>query len=221
MKKMILAGAVAAMLTACASVGGLVGGKEDARVTALASRSDVLVNDMAISLDEAAQSYVLALTAAGDTANANRIQTETKDLRKSKDKDQVSAAMALLNEVNLSAQMEAATEVTDEGKTQVKEAIKRLGAAIVLDGEIGTDAANLTSDAENVLSSLDAKELAVSSDGINKIIDNAKWVGTSAPEQATVFTTSADALKAFAEKNGVEIPTSEEIEAYGKELKNK
>jgi hypothetical protein len=129
--------------------------------------------------------------------------------------------MTLLNEVNLSAQMEAATEVTDEGKTQVKEAIKRLGAAIVLDGEIGTDAATLTSDAENVLSSLDAKELAVSSDGINKIIDNAKWVGTSAPEQATVFTTSADALKSFAEKNGVEIPTSEEIEAYGKELKNK
>lgn len=221
MKKMILAGAVAAMLTACASVGGLVGGKENPRVTALASRSDVLVNDMAISLDEAAQSYVLALTAAGDTANANRIQTETKDLRKSKDKDQVAAAMTLLNEVNLSAQMEAATEVTDEGKTQVKEAIKRLGAAIVLDGEIGTDAATLTSDAENVLSSLDAKELAVSSDGINKIIDNAKWVGTSAPEQATVFTTSADALKSFAEKNGVEIPTSEEIEAYGKELKNK
>ena len=221
MKKMILAGAVAAMLTACASVGGLVGGKENPRVTALASRSDVLVNDMAISLDEAAQSYVLALTAAGDTANANRIQTETKDLRKSKDKDQVAAAMTLLNEVNLSAQMEAATEVTDEGKTQVKEAIKRLGAAIVLDGEIGTDAATLTSDAENVLSSLDAKDLAVSGEGINKIIDNAKWVGTSAPEQVTVFTTSADALKAFAEKNGVEIPTSEEIEAYGKELKNK
>lgn len=221
MKKMILAGAVAAMLTACASVGGLVGGKENPRVTALASRSDVLVNDMAISLDEAAQSYALALTAAGDTANANRITTETKDLRKSKDKDQVSAAMTLLNEVNLTAQLEAATEVTDEGKTQVKEAIKRLGAAIVLDGEIGTDAATLTSDAENVLSSLDAKELAVSSDGINKIIDNAKWVGTSAPEQVNVFTTSIDGLKSFAEKNGVEIPTSEEIEAYGKELKNK
>ena len=221
MKKMILAGAIAAMLTACASVGSLAGGEENPRVKALASRSDGLVHDMAISLDEAAQSYVLALTAAGDTANANRITTETKDLRKTKDKEKVEAAMALLNEVNLTAQLDAATEVTDEGKTQVKDAIKRLGAAIVLDGEVGTDAATLADDAQNVLSSLDAKELAVSTDGINKIIDNAKWVGTAAPEQVNVFTTSAEGLKSFAEKNGVEIPTSDEIEAYGKELKSK
>ena len=221
MKKMILAGAIAAMLTACASVGSLAGGEENPRVKALASRSDGLVHDMAISLDEAAQSYVLALTAAGDTANANRITTETKDLRKTKDKEKVEATMALLNEVNLTAQLDAATEVTDEGKTQVKDAIKRLGAAIVLDGEVGTDAATLTSDAENLLSSLDAKELAVSTDGINKIIDNAKWVGTAAPEQVNVFTTSAEGLKSFAEKNGVEIPSSDEIEAYGKELKSK
>ena len=221
MKKMILAGAIAAMLTACASVGSLAGGEENPRVKALASRSDGLVHDMAISLDEAAQSYVLALTAAGDTANANRITTETKDLRKTKDKEKVEAAMALLNEVNLTAQLDAATEVTDEGKTQVKDAIKRLGAAIVLDGEVGTDAATLADDAQNVLSSLDAKELAVSTDGINKIIDNAKWVGTAAPEQVNVFTTSAEGLKSFAEKNGVEIPSSDEIEAYGKELKSK
>ena len=86
MKKLILAGAVAAMLSACAGVGGMLGGWNP-QITALSAKSTELTFDVAISLDASAQSYVAVLDAVGNKTEAERIKAETANLRDEKDKD--------------------------------------------------------------------------------------------------------------------------------------
>ncbi|MBQ3777142.1 MAG: hypothetical protein II835_03475, partial [Fibrobacter sp.] len=100
MKKLILAGAVAALLSACAGIGGMLGGG-NSQVTALSAKSTELTVDIAISLDASAKSYVDVLDAVGNKTEAERIKAETANLRDEKDKEKLEAAMGMLNEVDI------------------------------------------------------------------------------------------------------------------------
>ena len=202
MKKMILAGAVAALLTACASVGGLVGGGDNPQVKQLAAQSTALTADFAVSLAESAESYVLAMKAVGNETEASRIAEATNGLRNETDKEKLEAAVGTLNEVNLDAQLQAAQEVSDEGKAQITESILHLGMAIYLDAKIGADAGK------------DA--LAINE--VQTIITNAQWISGIAPDQLTLQKNSFEALKNYAEAHGIEVPSQEVIEEKAKGL---
>ena len=217
MKKMILAGAVAALLTACASVGGLVGGGDNPQVKQLAAQSTALTADFAVSLAESAESYVLAMKAVCNETEASRIAEATNGLRNETDKEKLEAAVGTLNEVNLDAQLQAAQEVSDEGKAQITESILHLGMAIYLDAKIGADAGNLVSSATDVASNLSAKD-ALAINEVQTIITNAQWISGIAPDQLTLQKNSFEALKNYAEAHGIEVPSQEVIEEKAKGL---
>ena len=208
MKKMILAGAVAALLTACASVGGLVGGGDNPQVKQLAAQSTALTADFAVSLAESAESYVLAMKAVGNETEASRIEEATKGLRDETDKDKLEAAVGTLNEVNLDAQLQSAQEVSEEGKKQITESIIHLGISVYLDAKIGADAGNLVSSATD----------ALAINEVQTIITNAQWISGIAPDQLTLQKNSFEALKNYAEAHGIEVPSQEVIEEKAKSI---
>ena len=210
MKKLILAGAVAALLSACAGIGGMLGGG-NSQVTALSAKSTELTVDIAISLDASAKSYVDVLDAVGNKTEAERIKAETANLRDEKDKEKLEAAMGMLNEVDITAQLESAEELSDEGKGKIAEAILYLGIAVFYDGKAGKDAKDLVTEAKDVLSNLSASD-ALAVGEVNNIITNATWVADMAPNLLSLQQKSFEGLKAYASAHGIEIPSMEEIE---------
>lgn len=210
MKKLILAGAVAAMLSACAGVGGMLGGGNP-QITALSAKSTELTFDVAISLDASAQSYVAVLDAVGNKTEAERIKAETANLRDEKDKDKLEAAMGMLNEVDITKELEAAEDLSDEGKAKITDAILNLGIAIFYDGKAGLDAKDLVTEAKDVASNLSASD-ALAVGEVNNIVTNASWIADMVPSQLELQKKSFEGLKAYASTHGIEIPSQEEIQ---------
>ena len=209
MKKLILAGAVAALLTACAGVSGLMTGG-NSQIKDMAVKSQDITARFAVALDESAISYTSVMYAVGNETEAERIKKETENLRTETDKDKLEAAMGMLNEVDISGSLANAEELSDEGKAQITNAILHLGIAIYYDTMIGKDAADLVTDAKNVASNLSASD-ALAVGEVNTIITNASWTADIAPDQLALLKKSFDGLSSYAAAHGIEIPSQEEI----------
>lgn len=210
MKKLILAGACAALLSACAGMSGLLGGGNPQIKELSAKTTEISVN-FAYALNESAVSYTAALEAVGNKTEAERIKGSVGNLRDETDKDKLEASIGMLNEVDLTVQLESAENLSDEGKAQITAAILHMGIAIYLDGKIVADAVDVVKTAKDVLTNLSPSD-ALAAGEVNTIITNASWISDVAPDQITILTKSFEGLKNYAQTHGIEIPSQEEIE---------
>lgn len=212
MKKLLVAGAISMMLTACA---GLLGGNP--QITALADTSSRIVNSFANALEQTVESYSLTLEAVGNKTAAETLKSEVGNLRDEEGTEKMEAGIGTLNEVDLGAELEKAGELSEEGKKQVTKAMLHLGIAIFFDAKVAIDAVDLVKEAKDVLQNLSPADAMYAGD-INQIISNASFIADVAPDQLSGLKSTFDSLKAYADAHGIEVPSQADIEQQAGEM---
>lgn len=208
----ITIGAVSLMLSACA---GLMGGGNP-QITALANTSARISANFVTALDENIASYSVTMEAVGNKTEAERIKSEAENL-KDGDNEKIEGSIGVLNEVDISASLENAGELSAEAKALLVDGIVHLGIAIFYDGKVAAEAINVVKEAKDILSNLSGAD-AMKAGDIKAIISNAQFIADVAPDQLTMMTNSFDALKQYAQAHGIEVPSQEEIEAKASSL---
>ena len=207
MKKLIAAGLFLAFLSGCAGLPGVGGGNP--QIQSLEATTSVMVADFGTALDQSATAYVSALSAVDNKTESARIEAETKNLRE-QDKDKMEASIGMLNEIDLSAELEKSGELSAEGKKKLSKAMLHMGIAIFFDAKIATPAPSVVSDAKGIMQGLSPSD-AMSAASVKNIIANASWIADIAPDQLSLLKKNFETLKEYANAHGIEVPSEEEI----------
>lgn len=209
--KFIAAGAIAAALTACA--GSMFGGG-NGPAAQLETKTAAMVGNVAMALGATSIAFVSGLEAVGNKTEAERIKAETDGLRGEDDLDKLEAGMGTLNEVDLTAQLNNAGELSEEGKQKITESMLHLGIAIYFDGMAAAEAPGIVSEAQD----LQDKATGTDALAIPGIITNGQWLATNAPAQLSLLKDTFAAVKSYAEAHGIEVPSQDEIDAAAKDM---
>lgn len=208
MKKLAIVGAISLMLTACA---GLMGGGNP-QIKALNDTSARIGAKFTMALGYTSEAFVYTLEAVGNKTEAERIKSETANLRSGDgDKDKMEQSIGMLNEVDLNAQLENAGELSDDAKAQLVDGIVNLGIAIYWDALIIPESVDAVKEAKDILQNLSASD-ALAAGEVKGIIENVSWISDVAPDQLSSMKTTFGNLKAYAEAHGIEVPSQEEID---------
>ncbi|WP_288800451.1 hypothetical protein [uncultured Fibrobacter sp.] len=213
MKKLIALFSAFLILSGCA---GVMGGGNP-KIQSLEAKSATITGQFILALGESAAAYENALSAVGNKTEAERIKSEAGNLREDDDKDKLESSIGMLNEVDLSKELEQAGELSAEGKAQIGAAILHLGIAIFYDGIVATEVPSVVTDAKDIQQNLSAAD-AMQAGSIANIITNASWIADIAPDQLALLKTNFSTLKAYADAHGIPVPSQEEIEKEASSL---
>lgn len=214
MKKLIALFSAFLILSGCA---GIMGGGNP-KIKSLEATSTNITAQFFLALGESVVAYESALLAVGNKTEAERIKSEAGNLREDDDKDKLESSIGMLNEVDLSKELEQAGELSAEGKAQIGAAILHLGIAIFYDGIVATEVPAVVTDAKDIQQNLSAAD-AIQAGSIANIITNASWIANIAPDQLALLKTNFSTLKAYANAHGIPVPSQEEIEKEASSLK--
>ena len=121
------------------------------------------------------------------------------------------------NEIDLSAELNQAGELSAEGKAKLANSILHLGIAIYFDARVAAQAPDVVSQAKNISANLSASD-AMAAGKVKNIINNAGFIADVAPDQLSKLKDTFSSLKAYADAHGIKVPSQQEIEAQAAEM---
>ncbi|MCF0224440.1 MAG: hypothetical protein HUK20_09230 [Fibrobacter sp.] len=213
MKKLLISAISAAMLSACA---GLLGGGNP-EVTNLEQTSTIMAANFVNAHMETTIAFVNALEAVDNKTAAEKIKAEAEGLRDEENNDKLEESMNSLNEIDLSAELNQAGELSAEGKAKLANSILHLGIAIYFDARVAAQAPDVVSQAKNISANLSASD-AMAAGKVKNIINNAGFIADVAPDQLSKLKDTFSSLKAYADAHGIKVPSQQEIEAQAAEM---